>query len=78
MYVPPSSMSLGPAFADMSLCPLQPERSHLLNSDDPYNASGSGYGSTSQGLAASRHVLNPEDAKREQEALEGITRWTTE
>ncbi len=58
--------------------PLQPERSHLLNSDDPYNASGYGYGSTSQGLAPPRHILNPEDVKREQEALEGITRWTTE
>jgi Late endosomal/lysosomal adaptor and MAPK and MTOR activator len=56
---------------------LQPERSHLLNADDPYNASGYGYGSASQDLA-SRHVLNPEEAKREQEALEGITRWTTE
>jgi Late endosomal/lysosomal adaptor and MAPK and MTOR activator len=57
---------------------LQPERSHLLNSDDPYNASGYGYGSASQGLVPPRHVLNPEDVKREQEALEGIMRWTTE
>jgi hypothetical protein len=63
-------------FANRYLSPLQPERSNLLNSDDPYNASG--YGSTSQGLAAPRHALNPEDVKREQEALEGITRWTTE
>lgn len=58
--------------------PGDPERSHLLNPDDPYNASGYGYGSTSQGLAHPRHALNPEDAKREQEALEGITRWTTD
>ncbi|ERF71861.1 hypothetical protein EPUS_01776 [Endocarpon pusillum Z07020] len=55
-----------------------PERSHLLSSDDPYNASGYGCGSTSQGLAPPRHVLNPEDVKREQEALEQITRWTTD
>jgi hypothetical protein len=64
--------------ADRVFPPLQPERSHLLNSDDPYNASGYGYGSASQGLVPPRHVLNPEDVKREQEALEGIMRWTTE
>lgn len=58
--------------------PLQLERSHLLNSDEHYNASGYVYGSTAQAPATSRHALNPEDAKREQEALEGITRWTTE
>ena len=78
MYAPSIGMSLGPPFADMSCSPLQPERSHLLNSDEHYNASGYGYGSSNQGLATSRHALNPEDAKREQEALEGITRWTTE
>jgi Late endosomal/lysosomal adaptor and MAPK and MTOR activator len=57
---------------------LQPERSHLLNPDDPYNAGYGGYGTTSSGIASHRQVLNPEDVKREQEALEGITRWTTE
>ena len=59
--------------------PLQMERSHLLSSDDPYNPNnpaGYAYGGTSQSLAQ-RH-LNPEEAKREQEALENITRWTTE
>lgn len=77
MYVAPVGMSHG-VLLTVCFSPLQPERSHLLNSDDPYNASGYGYGSTSQGLAPPRHLLNPEYAKREQEALEGITRWTTE
>jgi hypothetical protein len=77
MYVTPYR-HVSQTLAYMLFPPLQPERSHLLNSDDPYNASGYGYGSTSQGLAPPRHVLNPEDAKREQEALEGIMRWTTE
>ena len=60
---------------------LQSEYSHLLDSDDPYNQSGNSYGTNGSRLAQGRRtqqVMNSEDVKREREALEGITRWTSE
>jgi hypothetical protein len=58
----------------------QPEHSHLLYSDDPYNQSGNSYGTYGQGTQGllPQHTMSPEELKREQEALESITRWTGE
>ncbi|KAL9113852.1 MAG: hypothetical protein Q9227_001986 [Pyrenula ochraceoflavens] len=58
----------------------QPESQRLI-SEDPYgqypNYGTQGHGSANQQYGVSGHLVNLEDAKREQEALASITRWTS-
>lgn len=58
----------------------QAERQHLLYGD-PYAQNGNGYGTytgqASHGIPP-QNVMSPEEVKREQEALQNITRWAGE
>jgi len=45
---------------------------------DEYGTGVHGYGTWGAGNVPSQTVLSPEEAQREQEALDGITRWASE
>ena len=54
----------------------QVERARLMYDD--YGTGVHGYGTWGAGNVPSQTVLSPEEAEREQEALDGITRWASE
>jgi len=57
----------------------QAERRGLLYNEDGYTSSGShNYGSWGQPSAPPQNVMSPEEVKREQQALDNITRWASE
>jgi len=56
---------------------VQADRSRLLY-DDPYSQSGHAYGTWSAPAVPPQNLMSPEEAKREREALDNITRWASE
>ncbi|KEF51753.1 uncharacterized protein A1O9_12090, partial [Exophiala aquamarina CBS 119918] len=52
------------------------ERHRLMY--DEYGTGVHGYGTWNAGNVPSQTVLSPEEAQREQEALDGITRWASD
>lgn len=57
--------------------PLQTERTRLLY-DDPYSQPSQNYGSWNSSTPPPQNVLSPEEVKREQQALDNITRWASD
>lgn len=58
-------------------CKPQAERTRLLY-DDPYSQPSQNYGSWNQPNAPPQNIMSPEEVRREQQALDNITRWASD
>ena len=70
------SRSFSLQFFSPSDSKLQADRTRLLY--DEFGTGAHGYGTWSAGNVPSQNVLSAEEVEREQEALDGITRWASE